>query len=33
MMSSFDPEFISSIADKLVEMIKECDEEYFSKVF
>ena len=31
MMSSLDPEFISSIARKIVEMIKESDDEYFPK--
>lgn len=32
MMSSFEPSFISSIAPKVVKMIKDCDEECFSKV-
>ena len=31
-MSSFEPDFISKIAGKIVEMISDCDEEYFSKV-
>jgi len=31
MMSSLDPDFISSIARKIVEMIKESDDEYFPK--
>ena len=31
MMSSLDSEFISSIARKIVEMIKESDDEYFPK--
>lgn len=31
-MSSFEPGFVSSIAPKVVEMIKDCDDEYFSKV-
>lgn len=32
-MSSFEPSFIASIASKIVEMIKESDEEYFPKVY
>ena len=32
MMSSLLPEFISSKANRIVEMIKECDDEYFPKV-
>ena len=31
MMSSLDPDFISSIARKIVEMIKESDDDYFPK--
>jgi len=30
-MSSFEPNFVTTIAHRLVEMIKDCDEEYFSK--
>jgi hypothetical protein len=33
MMSSFNPEFVSSIAAKVVNMIKDCDDEYFPKVY
>ena len=33
MMSSFEPGFVASIASKVVEMIKDCDDEYFPKVF
>ena len=32
MMSSFEPNFISSIAPRVVRMIKDCDEGCFSKV-
>ena len=31
-MSSFEPTFVSSQANKFIEMIKECDENYFPKV-
>ncbi len=31
MMSSFEPNFVATIAHTLVDMIKDCDEEYFSK--
>ena len=31
MMSSFDPGFISSMAPKVVDMIKDCEDEYFPK--
>ena len=32
MMSSFDPDFISSMASKVVDMIKDCEDEFFPKV-
>jgi hypothetical protein len=32
MMSSFDPNFISSIAVEMIELIKDCDDDYFPKV-
>jgi hypothetical protein len=32
-MSSFDPNFVSSIAGKVIDMIKDSDDEYFPKVF
>jgi hypothetical protein len=32
MMSSFDPGFISSMASKVVDMIKDCEDEFFPKV-
>jgi hypothetical protein len=31
-MSSFDPNFVSSIAGKIIDMIKDSDDEYFPKV-
>ena len=31
-MSSFEPIFVSSQANTFIEMIKECDENYFPKV-
>ncbi len=33
MMSSFDPGFISSMASKVVDMIKDCEDEFFPKVY
>ncbi len=31
-MSSFDPNFVSSIAGKIIDMIKDSDDDYFPKV-
>ncbi len=31
MMSAFEPSYIASMANKFVDMIKQCDEEYFPK--